>query len=206
MIGSNANQRTNARLGPGCIVYDHVLLGLAYRDGAGPMVAGRDCIFRSFTTVYGDVELGDAVKTGHYVLIREHTRIGSFVTIGSGVIVDGTVTLGSYIKLESNVYIPSHTTLGDFVFIGPGTVLTNDRYPLRLRDEYEPIGPILEDHVTIGANATILPGVRIEEGAMIAAGSVVTRDVPAWHLAIGVPARCQPLPDELKQSNMARRW
>jgi acetyltransferase-like isoleucine patch superfamily enzyme len=193
-------------VGESCQVQEPSLLGLAYREAAGPLRAGCDCIFRAFTTIYGDVEMGDAVKTGHYVLIREHTRIGSFVTIGSGVIIDGYVSMGSYIKLESNVYIPTHTTLGSYIFIGPSAVLTNDRYPLRRRAEYEPEGPALDDGVTIGANATILPGVRIGEGAMVAAGSVVTRDVPPWHLALGAPARCQPLPDELRERNEARRW
>lgn len=193
-------------LGPGCIVQEHVLLGLAYSPDAGPLVAGSGCVFRAFTTIYGDVRLGDGVKTGHHVLVREHTTVGSFVTIGSGVIIDGHVTLGSYIKLESNVYIPTHTEIGNHVFIGPSAVLTNDRYPLRKRAEYVPVGPTLEDHVTIGANSTLLPGVRIGEGAMVAAGSVVTRDVPPWHLAIGSPARCRPLPPDLAEENSARRW
>ncbi|MGH2443123.1 MAG: acyltransferase, partial [Chloroflexota bacterium] len=192
--------------GPDCHIQEQVLLGVAHRSGAGPVTSGANCTFRSFTTIYGDVHLGDSVQTGHYVLIRENTRIGSYVTIGSGVIIDGNVTMGSHIKLESNVYIPTHTTVGDYVFIGPSAVLTNDRYPLRLRDQYQPVGPVLEDGVTIGANATILPGVRIGEGSMVAAGSVVTRDVPAWHLAMGTPARFQPLAPELCQRNRARRW
>ena len=195
-----------AELGPDCVVQEQVLLGVAYREGAGTLRTGSHCLFRSFTTIYGDVELGDAVRTGHYVLIREQTRIGSYVTIGSGVIIDGHVTLGSYIKLESNVYLPTHTTIGSYVFIGPAAVLTNDRYPLRQRATYAPIGPVLEDGVTIGANATLLPGVRIGEGSMVAAGSVVTHDVPPWHLAIGVPARCHPLPKELCDRNQARQW
>lgn len=197
---------SRVQLGAGCIVQEYALLGLAYSPTAGPLVAGEKCIFRSFTTVYGDVTLGDEVKTGHHVLIREHTRTGSFVTIGSGVIIDGHVTLGSYIKLESNVYIPTHSMLGSYVFIGPGATLTNDRYPLRQRATYEPSGPTLEDGVTIGAGATILPGVRIGEGAMVAAGAVVTRDVPSWNLAIGAPARCRPLPDKLRERNAALRW
>lgn len=196
----------NFQLGPNCIVQEHVQLGLAYKPDAGPTVAGSDCIFRLYTTIYGDVAMGDAVKTGHYVLIREHTRIGSYVTIGSGVIIDGNVEIGSYVKLESNVYIPTHTRIGDYVFIGPGATFTNDRYPLRRRAEYEPVGPTLEDGVTIGANVTLLPGVRIGEGAMIAAGSVVTKDVPAWHLAVGAPARSKPLPESLHERNNARRW
>lgn len=182
------------------------MLGLAYRADAGPLFTSDNCTFRAFTTVYGDVRMGESVQTGHYVLVREHTEIGNFVTIGSGVIIDGHTRIGSRVKLESNVYIPTHTTIGDYVFIGPSAVLTNDRYPLRRRDEYEPLGPVIETSVTIGANSTILPGVTVGEGAMVAAGSVVTHDVPPWHLALGSPARFTPLDKSLAERNSARRW
>jgi acetyltransferase-like isoleucine patch superfamily enzyme len=65
---------------------------------------------------------------------------------------------------------------------------------------------VLEDGVTIGANATIMPGVRIGEGSMVAAGSVVTKDVPAWSLAKGAPASFSPLKPELRERNTAKRW
>lgn len=196
----------NYVLGHDCALQPPVVLGLRYRPDAGPLRSGDRCVFRAFTTVYGDVELGDEVKTGHYCLIREQTIIGSHVTVGSGVIIDGQVRIGSFVKLESNVYIPTHTTIGNYVFLGPGATLTNDRYPMRRREAYRPEGPALEDGVTVGASAVLLPGVRIGEGAMVAAGSVVTRDVPAWHLAVGSPARFQPLPDDLRERNQAQRW
>lgn len=184
----------------------HVILGYPYPGGARPVQMGSECVIRSYTVVYMDVTLGNMVRTGHHVLIREHTVIGNQVVIGSGTVIDGYTTVGDFVKIESRVYIPTHTTIGNYVFIGPGAVLTNDKYPLRRRAEYEPRGPILEDNVTIGANATILAGIRVGEGAMVGAGSVVTRDVPAWHLAIGVPARVQTLPKELREPNRAKRW
>ncbi len=185
---------------------DTVIVGYAYSQDAQPVVIGEGCVFRGYTVIYMDVIIGNQVRTGHHVLIREHTHIGNQVVIGSGTIIDGYTTIGNFVKIESRVYIPTHTTIGNYVFIGPGAVLTNDKYPLRRRDEYEPKGPIIEDNVTIGANATILPGVRIGEGSMVAAGSVVTKDVPPWHLAIGVPARIQPLPEHLKEPNRAKKW
>ncbi|HZU75854.1 MAG TPA: DapH/DapD/GlmU-related protein [Dehalococcoidia bacterium] len=196
----------HAVLGEGCTIQDPSIVGLAYRPGAGKAVLGRDCLIRAFTTIYADTELGDEVSTGHYVLVREHTRIGSRVVLGSGSIVDGRVTIGSFVKIEGNVYIPTHTRIGDYVFLGPHAVLTNDKYPLRRRAEYEPHGPVLEDHVTVGANATILPGVRIGAGSIVGAGSVVTGDVPPWSLAVGVPARVRPLPESLREENTAKRW
>lgn len=156
--------------------------------------------------IYGDVQIGSHFRCGHHVLIREFTTIGDHVTVGTGTTIDGQVEIGSYVKLESHVYVPTHTRIGSYVFVGPGAVFTNDRYPLRLRDEYEPCGPIIEDSVTIGAQATVLPGVQIGKGTMVAAGAVVTRDVPAWSLVVGVPGQVTSLPERLRHENWAKSW
>jgi acetyltransferase-like isoleucine patch superfamily enzyme len=93
------------------------------------------------------------------------------------------------------VYIPTNTTIGDHVFIGPNTVLTNDRYPPSGIGGL--VGPVIDHHAAIGANATILPNIHIGEGALVAAGAIVTRDVPAHKLAVGAPARIRDLPSAL---------
>lgn len=190
-----------AILGEGCIIQPFAIVGLEYRPGCGPARLGDNAIVRAHTIIYGDVTIGNGFRSGHHALIREHTTLGDYVLVGTSVIIDGHVSIGSQVSLQGRVYIPTHTVIGSFVFIGPGAVLTNDKYPLRRRHDYSPAGPILADHVTIGANATLLPGVRIGEGAMVAAGSVVTRDVPPWSLAAGVPARIKPLPDHLREPN-----
>ena len=195
-----------ASLGKDCQVMCKVVLSFEYRPDCQPTRIGDRAIIRSGTVVYGDVKIGDDLRTGHNVLIREHTTIGDNVLIGTNAIVDGHVHIGNNVKVESNVYIPSHTRLGNYVFLGPGAVLTNDKYPQRLRDEYTPRGPALEDSTSVGANATILPGITIGKGSMVAAGSVVTRDVPPWSLAIGVPSRIEPLPERLREQNRAKSW
>ena len=78
-------------------------------------------------------------------------------------------------------------------------MLTNDKYPIR--KDYELRGPTLSKGASIGANAVILPGVKIGEGAIVAAGACVTRDVPDWKLAIGFPAEIKDLPDDLRTMN-----
>ena len=88
------------------------------------------------------------------------------------------------------------STLGDNVFIGPNTVLTNDRYPPSRRDGLR--GPTISDGASVGANVTILPGVCIGKGSLIAAGAIVTRDVPPHKLAIGLPAKIRDLPDAIR--------
>ncbi|RLF32574.1 MAG: N-acetyltransferase, partial [Thermoplasmata archaeon] len=89
---------------------------------------------------------------------------------------------------------------------GPGVVFTNDKYPQRLRKDYVPEGAILEKGVSIGANSVILPGVKIGEGAFVAAGSIVTKDIPPWSLVKSRAAEVCELPDKLKELNRAKRW
>lgn len=192
--------------GENCVFQENAIIGFKYREKCGKVIFGKNVVVRSFTIIYGDVIVGDDFKTGHHVIIREETRIGSKIVIGSGSIIDGNVTIGNEVKIESQVYIPTHTKIGNKVFIGPGATLTNDRYPQRMRDEYVPDGPVIEDGVTVGANAVILPGVRIGEGSFLAAGTVVTRDVPPWSMVQGVPGQIQPLPEKLKEWNRAKKW
>ncbi|MFC7236106.1 acyltransferase [Halosegnis marinus] len=170
-------------------------------EGRDPPVFGQRATVRSGTVVYGDVVVGDDFATGHNALIREGTRAGDEVLVGTNAVIDGATTLGSRVSLQTGVYLPRETTVGDDVFVGPSATLTNDPYPLRR--ETELAGPTLADDVSVGANATVLPGVTVGEGAFVAAGAVVTEDVPARTLAVGAPARHEPLPPELDGGNDA---
>lgn len=184
---------------------EFVVIGLRYRPDCQPARIGSHARIRAFSVIYADVVIGDHFKTGHGILIREQTIIGTQVVVGTGSVIDGQSRIGDRVKIESLVYIPTHTKIGSHVFIGPNAVLTNDRYPQRMRDQYKPEGPVLEDSVTIGAGATILPGVRIGEGSFVAAGAVVTHDVPPWSLIRGVPGRISELPARLRERNRAAR-
>jgi len=190
-------------LGEGTRIFEPVTLGFPSRehmeqtDFTGTAV-GKNAIIRSGTILYCDVTAGDNFSTGHNVLIREHTTIGNNVAIGSSSIIEGTCMLGNNISIQSMVFIPTHTSIGNGVFIGPNSILTNDRYPPTGKPELK--GPVVEDNVTIGANVTILPGIRLGRGSAVAAGAVVTKDVPAGKLAIGTPARFRPLPREMVRS------
>jgi len=184
-----------------CTISDDVEIGLRYADDCDKAVIGSGATIRSGTRIYADVTIGEQLTTGHDALIREATTVGNHVVVGTDVVVEGHTEIGDCVKIETGGFLPTHTTVGSDVFIGPHAVLTNDRYPQRRRREYEPDGPTLHDGVSVGANATVLPGVEIGEGAMVGAGSVVTQDVPAWHQAIGVPATIEPLPDSLRERN-----
>ena len=193
-----------AKIGTDCIINDNVTLSFKYIPECKETSIGSHAIIRSGSIIYADVTIGDNLITGHNILIREKTTIGNTVVIGSNTIIEGNVKIGDFVKIESNVYIPTHTIIGNNVFIGPGATMTNDKYPQRMRDAYTPVGPVIEDGVTIGANSTILPGVRIGKGAIVGAGSVVTKDVPPWNFAIGVPAIFKPLPEKLQEMNRAK--
>lgn len=178
--------------------FEPVTLGFPSRDYIGKkdhpgVIIGDNAIIRSGTILYADVRTGSGFSTGHNVLVREKTIIGNDVSLGTGVIIEGNCTLGDHVNLQSMVYIPTNSELGNHVFIGPNAVLTNDKYPPHGGKNL--IGPTICDRASIGANSTLLPGVTIGEGALIAAGSIVTKDVPSFSLAIGSPARIRPLPD-----------
>ena len=181
-------------------VDDDVTIG--YGEGDTPVIGDRARI-RSGTVIYADVTIGDDFVTGHNVLVRERTDIGDQVLLGTDTVVDGTTTIGSRVSIQSRVYIPTNTRIGDDVFVGPGVVMTNDPYPVRTESEL--VGPTLEDHASIGANATLLPGVTIGEGAFVAAGAVVVEDVPPRTLAVGAPAVHRELPEPLAGDNRIRR-
>jgi len=190
------------KIGDGAQIFEPVIIGFPSREYLGKTdytgtVIGKNAILRPGTVLYCEVTIGDNFSTGHNVIIREKTQIGNNTAIGTASIIEGTCSIGDNGRIQSMVFIPTNTEIGDNVFIGPNSVLTNDRYPPFGKPAL--IGPVLEDNTTIGANVTILPGVRIHEGAAVAAGSVVTKDVPSGVLAIGSPARFRELPKEMRR-------
>ncbi len=201
------NIHKNVKLGKNCKVMEGATIGLASRDYLNrpeddwpATTIGDSSVVRRGTIIYCDVAIGEGFQTGHNVLIREKTQIGDNVLIGTNTVIDGETSIGSNVSIQSNVYIPLKVVIEDKVFIGPNAVLANDRYPVRTKEELK--GPVLRKGVSIGANATILPDIEIGEGAMVAAGSVVTKNIPPWSLAVGAPAIIRELPENLKTLNL----
>ena len=143
------------------------------------------------------VDIGAGTRVWSLTQVRRGARIGTGCNIGSRVTVDVDVVIGDRCKVQNEALIYRGVRIGDGVFIGPGAVLTNDRHPRAvapdgtlLRDEDWTVSPIeIGDGASVGANATVVAGVRIGPWAMVGAGAVVTRDVPPHALVLGVPAR-----------------
>lgn len=134
--------------------------------------------------------LGPGVKVWHFCHVMPGARIGAGSSLGQGCYVASRVVIGRGVKVQNGVSLYDGTTLEDGVFVGPGAVFTNVRNPraeVERRAEFQPIW--LERGVTIGANATLLPGVRLGKYAFVAAGAVVTRSFPSFAFVSGVPAR-----------------
>ena len=192
--------------GQNCQFQTGTILGFHYKEGCLPFRLGRDGCIRAGTIIYADVAAGDDFQTGHHVVIREKTVFGNHIVVGTHTVIDGHVTIGNFVKIETHCYIPTHVLIGSRVFIGPGVVLTNDRYPQKMRDEYKPEGPIIEDGVTLGGGCVVVPGITIGSGSFIAAGAVVTKDIPPMSLVKGVPCEIFPLPEKLNELNIAKNW
>lgn len=185
-------------IGAECIFFNDTTLGFPSKDNLTKTefkgtVIGKRGVIRSGTILYSGVRIGDNFSSGHNVLIRENTTIGNNVSVGSSSIIEGRCTIGDNVSIQSMVYIPTDVVIEDDVFIGPNAVLTNDKYPPHGGKNLK--GPFIGKDTSIGANSTILPGIRIGKGSLVAAGAIVTKDVPDDKLAIGSPAVIKELPE-----------
>jgi UDP-2-acetamido-3-amino-2,3-dideoxy-glucuronate N-acetyltransferase len=135
-------------------------------------------------------EIGEGTKIWHFCHIMPHAKIGKNCNLGQNVLVSSNVIIGNNVKIQNNVALYTGAVIEDDVFLGPSCVLTNivnPRSEIVRRHMYEKT--IIRKGASVGANATIVCGTTIGQYAFIAAGAVVTKDVPNYALMMGVPAR-----------------
>lgn len=147
--------------------------------------------------VAADALLGAGTSVWHLAQVREGAQLGVNCIIGRGAYVGTGVVMGDHCKVQNYALVYEPALLADGVFIGPAVVLTNDTYPrainpdgsIKSADDWEPVGVTVERGASIGARATCVAPVTIGAWATVAAGAVVVKDVPAYALVAGVPAR-----------------
>ncbi len=135
-------------------------------------------------------QIGDGSRVWHFVHVSPQARIGDRCSLGQGVYVGNDVVIGNNVKIQNNVSVYDAVTLEDDVFCGPSMVFTNvynPRSAVTRKDEYR--RTLVKKGATLGANCTIVCGNTVGEYAFVGAGAVVNRDVPAFALMVGVPAR-----------------
>lgn len=140
-----------------------------------------------------NVKIGKGTKIWHFSHILSNVTVGENCVIGQNVCVGPNVTIGNNVKIQNNVSVYEGVTLEDDVFCGPSMIFTNVYIPRsahpKKRNEY--LETLVKKGSTIGANSTIICGVSLGEYSFVGAGSVVTRDIPAYAIVYGVPAKIQ---------------
>jgi acetyltransferase-like isoleucine patch superfamily enzyme len=163
---------------------------------AGAVVCARAIVFAG-------AEIGEGAILGDQSFVRERALIGAGSVIGRGSVVDNDVTIGARVRVQTDVYITAFSEIEDDVFVGPGVCTTNDDTMSRHGPEYALRGALLRRACRVGGGAVLCPGVEIGEEAFVAAGAVVTRDVAARAVVIGVPAR---VVREVPDADTIERW
>jgi len=212
VIGNGVHIGTGCRIGHHVVIHDGTVIGNDVRVddqvvlGKLPMKAANSattkeqelpaleigdlCIVGTGVVVYRGARIDGKVLMADLSTIRENVTVGRGTIVGRGVTVENFCAIGRYCKLESECYITAYSTLEDRVFVAPGVVTSNDNFVGRTAERFKHFkGLTVRKGARIGAGTVTLPGVTIGEDALVAAGSVVTRDVPPRKIVLGAPAK-----------------
>ncbi len=210
-FGSHVVVHAGTVIGDGCVIEDHAVLGkrprLARGSSAqgevGELEIGARVTICVGAVVFAGASIAAEAILGDQSYVRERSSVGAGSVIGRGSVVDNDVIVGSRVKIQTSVYLTAFTVIEDDVFVGPGATTTNDNTMARHGDETPMRGATLRRACRVGGGTVLTPGVEIGEEAFVAAGAVVTRDVPARAVVIGVPAR---IVREVGEQDLLERW
>jgi UDP-2-acetamido-3-amino-2,3-dideoxy-glucuronate N-acetyltransferase len=199
-------------IGDGCTILDGAVLGKgpklakrssASRDELDPLVLEDGVVIGTHAIVFAGARIGAGSIVADQAFVRERATIGTETVVGRASGVDNDVRIGDRVRIQSQAYVTGYSVIEDDVFFGPCAMTTNDDTMARHPKGMPLRGATLRRACRIGGGAVLVPGVEIGEEAFVAAGSVVTADVPARKVVMGVPARLvRDVPDE----DLLERW
>jgi UDP-2-acetamido-3-amino-2,3-dideoxy-glucuronate N-acetyltransferase len=206
IIGDNCVIGSNVVIHPGTSIAENVRIDDNAVIGKEPMRAvnsifkseeklppakiGEGCLIGAGVIIYCGCAIGDKTLIADTAVVRENVTIGSKTIIGRGTTIENFCKVGSNCKIQTNVYLTAYSEVEDYVFIAPCVTTSNDNYAARSKERFDKFkGVTIKKGGRIGAGAVILPGKIIYEDGLVAAGSVVTKDVEAGKIVVGNPAR-----------------
>ena len=213
-IGNNCHIGHHVVIHRGTVIGDNVRIDAHTVIGKQPLRSKRSifkdekelpatrihhhCLVGAQVVIYCGCEIGENVLVADGAAVRENVAVGEYSIIGRNATVENFCTIGKKCKLETNCYITAYSQIGDYCFIAPGVHTTNDNFLGRTKERFNHFkGVTVKRGGRIGGGALILPGKVIGEDAVVAAGAVVTHDVPDRMIVMGSPARVlRPVPEE----------
>ncbi|MCY4467034.1 MAG: DapH/DapD/GlmU-related protein [Chloroflexi bacterium] len=209
-VGANVTFYPDVHIGAGTIILAGAVIGrppIAAGQLTRPLTVnnktvhiGENCVIGSNAVLYCDLVCGESVLIGDLATVREGCRLGDQVVLGRRSTLLYNVTVGSRTRVHDGVHLTGNMVVEADVFFGPLSVASNDnevylrRYKL-LPMELSP--PVVRRFALIGTNATLAAGIEVGMGAIVAPSAMATRDVPAWTVVAGIPARTmRDVPDE----------
>jgi UDP-2-acetamido-3-amino-2,3-dideoxy-glucuronate N-acetyltransferase len=199
-IGKNVTIYDDVVIGNNVRIDDNVVLGklpmkavtsaVTKDKELEPLVIGDGCIIGTNVVIYRGAKIGNNCLIADGATIREDVIIGEKTIVGRGVAIENQCSIGKRCKLETNSYITAYSILEDYVFVAPGVKTSNDNFIGRTKERFNNFkGVIARKGARIGVGATILPGIELGEDCLVGAGSLVTRNVCAKKIVIGIPAK-----------------